>query len=87
MKTDYKFHRVTQHDNGNLTVIIRIYEGDITTESEREGKETKEVAHYRRTRMIREETYGLPATSEKELHKLLKKELRKDGLTPIDEQK
>lgn len=86
MKTDFKIHRLTQHANGEQTAVIRFYEGDITTEYETpvHGRSIA-VTRYRRTRMIGEETYGIPAKTD--LHKILKGVLKKDKTrSPIPEQ-
>lgn len=84
MKTDFKISRLTQYDNGMCTVVARFYEGEVTTEDELVGREMKPVTRYRRTQMIREVTYELPA---EDVRRTLKAELKADRIrTPIPEQ-
>lgn len=89
MLTDYKTSRMTQHDDGSWTMLLRIYEGDITTENEEDGDgDLVLVTRYRRTTMLREETLNFPAMREVDLQEQLRAELAKDRTrTPIPEQR
>lgn len=60
MLTDYKIIS-TLEDRGLLTVKIRVYEGDITTEDEYDitKKSFVPVTRYRRTKVIGEKTYTI----------------------------
>jgi len=89
MLTDYKTPRVTQHDDGSWTVLLRIYEGDVTTENELDKRGNMvPVTRYRRIAVLREETLEFQPMPEVALHGLLRVELAKD-LTrqPIEEQR
>ena len=58
MQTDYKISRITRFDDGRVEVIYQVYEGDVTTELERQINGTMApVTRYRRFRAL-----GPPAT-------------------------
>ena len=87
MLTDYKIPRKTHHEDGSWTVILNIYEGEITTEEEEENLVVGPVTRYRRTSLLRKKTLKLGAISEAEVERLCKIELATDETrTPIAEQ-
>lgn len=93
MMTDYKITS-TSEDRGILTVNIRMYEGDVTTENEIVNGKSVPVTRYRRTKVLGSKSYTIE-TGESgsrqalELHqKLMRKDLGKDRTrTTIPEQK
>jgi len=88
MLTDYKISRLTRQDDGSIEMLVRFYEGEVTMEDESYLRETRSVTRYRRSEMIREETFRWPPMSEDEMHERLRAELAKDlGRTPIVEQR
>ena len=73
-------------------MLVRFYEGEVTTEDEpyrgETQMETRSVTRYRRNEMIREETFRWPPMSEDEVHERLRAELGQDRTrTPIVEQR
>ncbi len=90
MLTDYKISRVTRQDDGTMTVVVRFYEGAITTELELGlGSDPMiPVTRYRRTRMIGERTYQRATMSDVELRRYLNWVLGQSRTrTPIAEQR
>ena len=98
MLTDYKISWLIRQDDGSIEMLVRFHEGEVTTEMEitfhyrgdviTEVEEEKLVTRYRRTRMIREETFRWPPMSEDEMHERLWAELGQDRTrTPIVEQR
>lgn len=88
MLTDYKIIRITEHDDGHLVVVVRFYEGAITTEDENHLGRVIPITRYRRTRILRKRVIRL-ATSEsyKQLQQRLNHVLAMDTIRrPISEQ-
>ena len=84
--TDYKISRQVVNADGSVTALLRIYEGDITTELEPDIRDVLiPVTRYRRTRLLRE----LEITTRRGFNPLLElnSELAKDTTrTAITEQ-
>jgi hypothetical protein len=89
MLTDYTTSQRIHHDNGSWAVILRICEGEITTEDEDdEDRVLVAVTRYRRTNLLRKVTLNFGAISEAEIERLCKVELATDSTrTPIEEQR
>jgi len=95
MKTDYKFWYITRDDNGFIIKAgIRYYEGDITTENEKDLRtlENRLVTRYRRLAKLRTEIYTTAELGQikddDELRVFINGELKKDKTrTPVNEQK
>ena len=88
--TDYKHPRIIKENNGEVTVLARIYEGAITTEKEEnEEGQLVDVTRYRRTSKLKEITKVISSSPTKAgIDNELNIELAKDVTrTPIDEQK
>jgi len=93
MKTDFKFRRIV--DGNKTTAVISIYEGDITTEKEKNiNGEEVDVTRYRRIAKLRDvilssdDVVGKDTLTFNELKNLGKTELSRDSTrTPIDKQK
>lgn len=94
MLTDYKIIS-TLESKGLLTIKIRIYKGDITTEDEYDitKKSLVPVTRYRRTKVIGEKTYTIETGergSKDALEKYsvkMRRDLKTDKTrTPISEQ-
>ena len=55
--TDYKLPSTTRRDDGTTVALMRVYEGDITTEDELDPRErdgsTIQVERYRRSAVLR----------------------------------
>lgn len=90
--TDYKFVWIRRDDDGTVTALVRIYEGDETTEVEEDVDDITvlvPVTRYRRTALLRELTVNPPGRpSDNALRGLVNAELAQDlSRTPIDEQK
>ena len=93
MQTDYKIAHLTRYDDGKVEVVARIYEGDVTTETDQDpsGK-LASITRYRRTRLLREVKLSLPdlplAATDAQIRRRLNDELKKDTTrTPIAEQR
>jgi|TARA_R110000824_G_scaffold399916_2_gene606333 hypothetical protein len=88
MLTDYQIARQTHHDNGSWTVVLRIHEGEITTEDEAgEDLVLRAVTRYRRTNLLRAVMLQFGVVSATEVVRLCRVELATDATrTPIDEQ-
>ena len=91
MLTDYKTPRITQNDDDSWTVVLRIYEGDITTEDEPDVNDPRQmvsVTRYRRTGLLRTVEMSFPAIPEQALHGRLRAELATDRTRqPVEEQR
>lgn len=77
MKTDFKFSAIID-DGTNLTITVKFYEGEITTEDEPDYElkgGMKPVTRYRRSTFLEERTVVLPVGADYRSH--FKKELRK----------
>lgn len=80
MLKDYKISRIRTADTG-IEVLVRFYEGTISTEPERFGT----VTRYRRHRLLEERVFGLPDS--KNIEVIFKKALKNDFQhTPIPQQ-
>lgn len=82
MLTDYKFKKLKVFNN-KTECIVRFYEGDITTEDERNKDDLSKmvpVTRYRRTKLLREETFNFPTElTEQAIKGLMNSELAKDN--------
>lgn len=87
METDYKFKYITR-DGKTTKCRVAFYEGDITTVQEFKDNILKDVTRYRRTKLLRVESFEFPGDlSDVELRTNLNKELAKDQLrVPINAQ-
>lgn len=58
MLTDFKFSRVTRHDDGTTTAVLRIYEGAIGPVDIRNdiGAVTGQKMEYQRSKLVSEKT-------------------------------
>jgi hypothetical protein len=87
--TDYKMVRLSHRANGTWKVMLRIYEGDITTEDEEVGDEVVAITRYRRTAKLEDRTLTIPAMTEAAVRIHLNESLDgwRGGRTAIEEQR
>jgi hypothetical protein len=87
---DYKHPEITRINDGRVEVSVRIYEGEITTETEQQldGSDIP-VTRYRRHTFLGERTLPVSdlARVEDELKAMLSEEAVQRGTTPIPEQR
>jgi hypothetical protein len=90
MKADYKFHEIHTNRYGAVeSVVVRFYEGDVTTENETVDGRSVPVTRYRRTSFLN--TVNIRMTRQltfEGLQGLLNDRLKADypTRTPIDQQ-
>ena len=90
MNIEYKLSSVIERSD-SLELVVRFYEGDVTTADE-PGETAAMVAitRYRRTRLLKEESYHWPSMTGSEMHRRLRVELSNyitEDRTPLVEQR
>lgn len=95
MLTDYKVSRRIDLDDGRIELLVRFYEGDVTTAEDEDPApaltidgvtdETRPVTRYRRFSLLSQRVYTLPAGTD--VKYFLNTELAKSEThTPVAEQ-
>jgi len=73
---DFKISTIRR--DANVTVTVRIYQGAITTEDEKDiTRAMVPVTRYRRTSKVREHTITFPNATDEQILKLLRKKLKR----------
>ncbi len=85
MLTDYKISRIKCKEN-RTEIFVRFYKGAVKEMDERTANKIEKITRYRRSELLREETFVFDGINDKEIRLLMNKELAKDNNKPINEQ-